>query len=337
MDEEKFRVIVTDFKDTYISEDCKRDILPNEVLVKVHSAAINPNDQLFTLGYYGDNNYLDLPIGVGFEGSGLIIEVGDDVDPSLLDKKIAFMQQPSMPNYSGTWRQFIYINADGLATYPDELDYDSIATISINPPTVWGFFDITERKKAKSIIHDAASSSLGRMLVRSWRKYEITLINIVRRQEQVDILEEEGAEIVIDSSLDNWEESLKQVIGEHKPTVFFDAIGGVFSSKVLSLMPNNSTMYVYGNLSGEAIHYDASNLIFKGHNISNFFIWAWINSLTVEEKSHWFGIIVDDINSGGEVFGTKILRSFGLRDFKEAMKFAKDHASSGKVILKPHE
>ena len=166
-------------------------------------------------------------------------------------------------------------------------------------------------------------------------KYNITSINLVRRQEQVDILVEEGADIVIDTSLDNFEEKLKDVIAEYKPTVFFDAIGGLFPSKVLSLMPNFSTMYVYGNLSGEAIQYEATNLIFKSHNISNFFLLAWINSLSPEEKSKWFGLIVEDINQGGEIFGTKISKKFKLTDFMTAMEHSKEHASEGKVILKP--
>lgn len=161
--------------------------------------------------------------------------------------------------------------------------------------------DITLKQKAKAIIHDAASSALGKMLIRIWEKFNITLINIVRRQEQVDILKDLGTEIVLNSSDDNFEAELKQVIAEHKPTWYFDAIGGSFPSKVLSLMPNFSTLYVYGNLSGEPIYYDASNLIFKWHNISNFYIWAWIHNLTEDEKSKWFGMIVDDIKTGGDV------------------------------------
>ena len=136
MEEETFPAVVTDFKETYINEISKRSIRPGEVCIQVESAAISPNDQLFTMGFYGDTYYPELPIGVGFEGSGLVVEVGDSVDQNLLNKKIAFLQQPSMPDYSGTWRSFVYMRAEGLATYPDELDFDSIATISINPPTV---------------------------------------------------------------------------------------------------------------------------------------------------------------------------------------------------------
>lgn len=84
----------------------------------------------------------------------------------MLEKKVAFLQLPSMIEYTGTWRKYIYLKAEGLVTYPGGLDCDSIATISINPPTVCGFMDITLKQKAKAIIHDAASSALGKMLIR---------------------------------------------------------------------------------------------------------------------------------------------------------------------------
>ena len=140
MEDETFPAIVTDFKNTYIVQESKRKINSWEVWVKVESAAINPNDYMLTMGYYSVST---VPIGVGFEGSGLIVEVGSEVDQNLLGKKVAFLQQPDLPDYSGTWRQYIYVHMDSLAVYPDDLDFDSIATISINPPTVCGFIDIT--------------------------------------------------------------------------------------------------------------------------------------------------------------------------------------------------
>ena len=333
MEGDLFPAIKTNFRKTYLDNDELRDIQTGEVLVQVESAPINPNDQLFTMGYYSDQE--SRPYGVGFEGSGIIVKVAIDVDENLLHQKVAFLQQPSMPDYDGTWRKYIYLKAEGLVTYPSELDCDSIATISMNPPTVCGFIDITQKQKAKSVIHDAASSALGKMFTRICKIYEIPLINIVRRQEQVDILKDQGAEIILNSSDENFEHDLKEVIETHQPTVYFDAIGGSFPSKVLSLMPKFSTMYVYGNLSGESIHYDATNLIFKCHNISHFFIMSWIQNLTAEEKSHWFGMIVDDIKEGGEVFGSKIAKKFPIEEFEAAMRYANDHGSEGKVILNP--
>ena len=101
-----------------------------------------------------------------FINLGIITKVGLDVDESLIGQKVAFLQQPTMKEYVGTWRKYIHLKAEGLVTYPSELDCDSIATISINPPTVCGFMDITKKQEAKAVIHDAASSALGKMFIR---------------------------------------------------------------------------------------------------------------------------------------------------------------------------
>lgn len=52
--------------------------------------------------------------------------------------------------------------------------------------------------KVKAVVHTAAASSLGRMMVRYFQNNGVRVINIVRRQEQVDILKKEGADIIFD-------------------------------------------------------------------------------------------------------------------------------------------
>jgi NADPH2:quinone reductase len=70
----------------------------------------------------------------------------------------------------------------------------------VNPLTVLGFVDIAKQLNAKTIIHTAAASSLGRMVNRYLPTEKINVIHIVRRQEQVDILKNEGAKYILNSS-----------------------------------------------------------------------------------------------------------------------------------------
>jgi len=50
------------------------------------------------------------------------------------------------------------------------------------------------------LINSAAASALGRMLNKYCQRENIPLLNIVRRAEQVRLLEEEGAKFIIDTS-----------------------------------------------------------------------------------------------------------------------------------------
>lgn len=89
-------------------------------------------------------------------------------------------------------------------------------------------------------------------MVRYFQQNGVKVINIVRRQEQVEILQKEGAEIILNSSEEDYLTKLKGLAAEHKATIFLDAIAGAQTGEVLNHMPNNSIAYVYGALSMQA-------------------------------------------------------------------------------------
>lgn len=71
--------------------------------------------------------------------------------------------------------------------------------------TVIGIVDTYKKwshyeQKPKGLINTAAASALGRMMNKYCQREGIPLLNIVRRKEQVKILEEEGAKFIIDTS-----------------------------------------------------------------------------------------------------------------------------------------
>lgn len=97
--------------------------------------------------------------------------------------------------------------------------------------TVLGIVDTFKKWKnrgssAKGLIHTAAASALGRMLNKICQSENIPLLNIVRRQEQVKILQEEGAKYIINTSDENWLDQYKEAIKTHGFNLLFDAIGG---------------------------------------------------------------------------------------------------------------
>ena len=248
--------------------------------------------------------------------------MGEGAPKELIGKRVALNHMPSAPGYIGTWRQYTYMSVKNVYPFPDSLDFDDIANaMGANPITVAGFMDTAEKHGHSVFINDAAASSLGRMLSRYCLKNGKTLINIVRKQEQVEILEKEGAKLILNSSEPDFFDQLKKMIKEYKPTAFFDAISGDFPGKVLHLMPEGSHMYVYGALSNQNIvGVDSGGLIFKNHSVSNFWIPKWINKVDSEVFWKWMDKIVLDMLMGGEIFGTKVSKTFKLSEFEEAMK-----------------
>jgi NADPH2:quinone reductase len=89
----------------------------------------------------------------------------------------------------------------------------------------------------QALIHTAAASNLGQMLLKITQQDGIPLINIVRRSEQAELLRSQGARFVLDSSAPEFRERLTDAIAETKATLAFDAIGGgKLASQILNAM-----------------------------------------------------------------------------------------------------
>lgn len=275
-------------------------------------------------------------MGVGFEGAGEVVEVGNGVDATLVGKKVAFSQNPHSKDYEGTWRQFISVHHKAVMTYPDTANYDHICSSFVNPVTVCGFLDICQKNGVKAVIQDAAASALGKMFNRICKDHNITVINIVRKEEQVTVLNALGATHILNSSTESFWNDLEQLIAILQPTYYFSAIGGGdLPGKVLVKMPAKSTCYVYGALGGDFFHYKPGNFIFKMSTVTFFWLGVWLETLTKEERVKWFSLIVSDISSGGKYFDTTLGKKFKLSEFKEAIKNQNENATEGKTIIHP--
>jgi len=116
-----------------------------------------------------------------------------------------------------------------------------------------------------ALIHTAAASGLGQMLNKICLADGVPLVNIVRKQEQVDILTAIGAKYICNSSSDTFQQDLLAAIDETGATLAFDAIGGGdLVSDILTAMervgskdavglntygsPAHKQVYIYGGL-----------------------------------------------------------------------------------------
>lgn len=325
-----------------IIEIPKRKLVEGEVFIRIEASPINPSDRYMVTGHYGNSSDIvrhPEGTGIGFEASGLVVDAHESAK-ALIGKKVAFCQNCTADDYTGVWRQYTYHKANAVIPFPDEIDYDTISCNFVNPVTVCGFIDTFQKKGYKAIVHSAACSSLGKMLVKFCKQLEIPLINIVRRKEQVDILKDLGAEYIVDSSSETYFDDLYNLSHELDARCFFDAVGGGDATKTaIDALPNGSTTYIYGLLGGQDLTYNGGLMIFREITISYFWLGPWMNTLTTEEKGKWVGTVVKDLASPDEtsIFKSKIVKTFPLDQIEDAIKTAEEVASEGKVLIKPHQ
>lgn len=185
-----------------------------EVLIKVEASTINPIDNMFIRGHYAKK---PLPFTAGSEGVGRVEEANGATLQDVIGKRVCFMAN------SGSWAE--YATASHFYVIDDDVPVASAASGIVNPLTVLGIIHTVKTKKHTGIIHTAAASSLGRQLVRICKTENIPLLNIVRRNEQAELLHADGAEHVI-VTVGDWQPAYKELIRKLKLNALFDALGG---------------------------------------------------------------------------------------------------------------
>jgi NADPH:quinone reductase-like Zn-dependent oxidoreductase len=248
-----------------------------EVLIKVLAAPVNPSD-------YGEWSHVvpgqNEPKPQGKEGSGIVIASGGGVYAnSVVGKHVGFV---SNVKGHGSYAEYTCVNAmEGVFPLPDTVETVDAASHFVNPYTAYGFLDtVRNRHYGKSrpgFVQTAAASQLGQMLVKLCQQENMTLINIVRRDDQAKTLRELGAEHVIVSSKDGWESELKDLVKEHKIQIAFDAIAGEMSGKLLDILPPKGTLFVYGRLSNQGCSgIQPLDLIYRKKKLEGWLFTNWI-------------------------------------------------------------
>ncbi|EGO00283.1 hypothetical protein SERLA73DRAFT_180782 [Serpula lacrymans var. lacrymans S7.3] len=98
---------------------------PDEVLIKVMAAALNPLD--WKVQDHGNRMIKDYPAILGFEGSGIVEDVGESVTEHVKGDKVFF--SGFMTNRHATFQHYTIMLAAHAAKIPDNISLDQAASI----------------------------------------------------------------------------------------------------------------------------------------------------------------------------------------------------------------
>ena len=262
---------------------------PDEVLIRVEASPINPSDILVMIpgvdltkaDFAGSltrptltatlpvevarsfSTRFEQPIAVGLEGAGTVIATGEQAQ-HLIGKRVAALL-PAL----GMYGQYCTVKMTECALLPENITAVEGAGVFCNPLTALAIVETLHQEGHTALVHTAAASNLGQMLVKICLEDDIPLVNIVRREEHVDLLKGLGAEYVCNSSSPTFEDELLAALKTTEATVAFDAIGGSTPSQLLALMEKSAVsrmpiyspygsseskqVYVYGRLDKSPI------------------------------------------------------------------------------------
>ncbi len=216
----------------------------DEVLIRVEASPINPSDlglligpaDVATLQVGGTDEFpvvtmnvpenmmkmvsarVDLSLPAGNEGAGIVVAAGANAE-SLIGKTVGVAG-------GGMYSQYRCVAASNCLVMHEGTTPAEGASCFVNPLTALGMVETMKLENHTGLVHTAAASNLGQMLVKICLNDDVPLVNIVRRSEHVELLKSLGARYVCNSSEPDFMEELIQALVETGATLGFDATGG---------------------------------------------------------------------------------------------------------------
>ncbi|MCA4756369.1 zinc-binding dehydrogenase [Mycolicibacterium fortuitum] len=249
----------------------------DEVVVRVEASPINPSDlgllipsaadmSAATVAGTSDRPVVTAPLRdgalaglaarvgislpVGNEGAGTVVAAGESAQAQALLGKTVGIAGGAM------YAQYRVVKAEACLVLPEGASAKEGASSFVNPLTALGMLETMRREGHSALVHTAAASNLGQMLVKACLADGVPLVNIVRKAEQEDILRGLGAVHVCNSSSPSFETDLVEALKATSATLAFDATGGgTLASQILNGMERaaNATAAQYSRY-GSSVH-----------------------------------------------------------------------------------
>jgi NADPH:quinone reductase-like Zn-dependent oxidoreductase len=206
----------------------KRDVLryeevdmpepaPDEVLVKVSYASVNPLDWKIREGHVKNWIQLSMPAILGIDFAGTVEKVGDRVSKFKKGDKVygrANFQK------AGSYAEYVAVNEDNLGIAPKSISLREAAGLPVAAGTAWNaIFDIAHVKKGSRVLVTGASGGVGSMAVQLAKSAGAYVIGTTSKA-NIGMVKSLGADEVIDYTEGDFTKKVSEPVD-----VVFDTVG----------------------------------------------------------------------------------------------------------------
>lgn len=175
----------------------------DELLIKVKAIGVGIHDEYF---HSADVSY---PYVIGIEASGVIEEIGENVNDKKVGERIAFisMMQPK----GGTWAEYCVISKDSLILkIPENLSFEEASIFPVAGNTVLKALKEVDLKKDETLFIAGGAGALGTLLIQIAHKRGIRVIASASKHNH-EYMESLGSEYYVDYHDEDWQEQVLKI------------------------------------------------------------------------------------------------------------------------------
>ncbi|BFI75861.1 alcohol dehydrogenase catalytic domain-containing protein [Sulfurisphaera ohwakuensis] len=256
----------TDYEDPKIG--------PNEVLIRVRYAGVNPVD------YYTVTrlNVKPLPHIPGVEFAGEVEKVGDNVTKVKPGDRVTIYGRifdgtcdMCMIGYetlcrsggrigvdaNGGWSEYISVEEKYVFKLPNEFSWELGSSMTVSALTAYHALKEANLKPGEVLVVFGASGNTGMFAVQLGKKFGAKVIAVSRKSWLKDF----GADLVV--GYDEVEEKVKEFTNGKMADVVIDSLGGKLWNKGFSVVGVKGRIVTFGTLLGAEVSLNLSELYSK--------------------------------------------------------------------------
>jgi NADPH:quinone reductase-like Zn-dependent oxidoreductase len=282
-------------------------IHPDEVLIKVFAAGVNPVDWKIREGYMKERMHYDFPLTLGWDVSGTIERIGSLV--TIFKEGDVVIARPDTRR-DGCYAEYVAVRAFELALAPTYVGLNEAAGIPLAAQTAWvGLFEEGNLRKRQTVLIHGASGGVGTFAVQL-AKIAGAYVYATTSDKNIDMVKSLGADEVINYKEEDFSKKLENL------DLVFDTIGGETQAKSWQTLSKKGTLVsTVGADEKEA----------KKHGVTGKSFMMISNGSRLQEIS---GLVDKGL------VRVIISKEFALEDARAAQDLSQRGHAKGKIILR---
>lgn len=288
---------------------------PDEILLDMKLAPVNPADLLIIEGAYGVVQ--DLPMRLGAEGVGIVCAAG---------AASGFMPwDVALPLVRGCWAQRICLKAASAVRLSPGINLPRAAMLRINPATARRMLDLTTFQAGDFVVQNGGGGSVGRAVARLATRAGLRVLSVARRP---DAIVPEPGEIVVADGADV-PARVKAAAGGAPVRLALDCVAGEMSGRLAACLVPGGTLVVFGHLSGRPCEIPSGLLTSRGLTVRGFSLRPAEAGVAPASMQAFYDRLAADMGNDEP----PIVRIYPLAEIHAALAHAAQEGRGGKVLL----
>lgn len=196
---------------------------PDEILVKLIAAGVNPIDTKLRSGAYPVD---PLPTILGCDGAGIVEAKGEDVTEFSIGDEVYFFHG-GLSGIPGNYAEYIVLGERFVARKPENLSFEEAAAVPLVALTAWeALFDRAGLTKGQTVLIHAGAGGVGHIAIQLAKYAGAKVATTVSSEGKIQLVRDLGADKIINYKKEDFVSAIMDWTDNKGVDVVMDNVGG---------------------------------------------------------------------------------------------------------------